>query len=229
LFVAVCRQDVRAAVEVIQMIGQPLRPIDPPLLRADVRDFVENYYGVPLEKLKVGSMLTDFVGILAAHSIRCPGDLMLLIRALVTLEGVGRDLDPNFNLAEHLAPFVEHVVRERYSPKRLAERVASETRLFARLARNVPVNLARTLEKLSKDDLRVQFEHRSLDHLITELDRSSNRIVIGLVLASLIVASALIIRSGGGVTFNWVSVLVFLPSSLLGAWLIYGVFRSGRL
>jgi ubiquinone biosynthesis protein len=227
LIIAISRQDVRSAVEIIQKVGRPLRTVDAPLLRADVRDFVENYYGLELDRLNVGNMLTDLVAILSSHGIRCPSDLMLLIRALVTLEGVGRDLDPNFNMAAHLAPFVEKLVRDRFNPSHMARRLASESRTYFRLAREVPVHIGRSLEKLSKDDLKLQFEHRGLDHLITEIDRSSNRLVIGLVLAALIVASALVIRTGSGGL--WLSVPIFLLSSFLGIWLIYGVFRSGRL
>ena len=113
LFIAMTRKDVRAVVEVMQVIGQPFRDVDVLLLRADVRDFVENYYGLTLERLNMGTMLGDFVAILSNHEIRCPGDLMLLIRALVTLKGVGRDLDPEFNMARHLVPFGEQVIRER--------------------------------------------------------------------------------------------------------------------
>ena len=227
LFIAMTRKDVRAVVEVMQVIGQPFRDVDLPLLRADVRDFVENYYGLTLERLNMGTMLSDFVAILSNHGIRCPSDLMLLIRALVTLEGVGRDLDPEFNMARHLAPFVEQAVCERYNPHRVARRLMAESKTFLRLAHDMPIQLGKSLEKLSNDELKIQLEHRSLDHLITELDRSSNRLVIGLVMSSLIVASALIIRSG--VNSLWLSVPVFVLSSLLGIWLIYGVFRSGRL
>jgi len=63
--------------------------------------------------------------------------------------------------------------------------------------------------------------------LITELDRSSNRIVVIMVMASLILASAIVLRSMDN--SYWFSLPVFLLSSFLGAWLIYGVFRSGRL
>ena len=76
-------------------------------------------------------MLTDFVNIMLIHRIRCPADLMLLVRCLVTLEGVGRDLDPQFNLAAELAPFVEQVVSERYNPKRMVDRLTTEARLLA--------------------------------------------------------------------------------------------------
>jgi len=227
LFVAVTRQDVPTAVELVQRIGQPHRGIDIPLLRADARDFVDNYYTVSLERLNVARMLSDFVAILANHSIRCPPDLMLLIRALVTLEGVGRGLDPQFDMAEHLAPFVERVVRDRYNPSRLASRFLTESKTFARLAHDMPLHLGRSLEKLSEDDLSVQLEHRGLERLITEWDRSSNRLAISLVMSALIVASALVMRSGTQTL--WLSIPFFTLSSFLGIWLIYGVLRSGRL
>lgn len=227
LFTAVAQQDTRAATEVIREIGRPLRTVDETMLQADVRDFVETYYGITLERLNVGNMLSDFVSILSNHGIRCPGDLMLLIRAIITLEGVGRSLDPEFNMAEHLLPYIEKIVRDRYNPGKVAARMMSESKTFLRLAHDLPIHVGKSLEKLSKDDLKIQLEHRSLDHLITELDRSSNRVVIGVVMSSLIVSSALILRTG--TTEIWLSAGMFFLWSLLGMWLIYGVFRSGRL
>ncbi|NOX53770.1 MAG: AarF/ABC1/UbiB kinase family protein [Planctomycetes bacterium] len=226
MLVAVSRQDVSAVVEIVQRMGVALQPIDTPLLTADVRDFIDTYYGLELERVNVSSLLTDFVNILTNHRIRCPADLMLLIRAMITLEGVVRDLAPDFNTAEVLAPYLEGLVRERYNPRRLALRALDEVRTLVRLSHDVPRHIGRTLEKLSTDDLRIQLEHRRLDRLITELDRSSNRIAIGMVIAALIVASSLVIQSN---TFYWLSVPIFLLSSFLGAWLIYGIFRSGRL
>ena len=228
LLVAVSRRKVRDAVDVILLLGEPMRPIDLPLLRTDVRDFVHAYYDVSLSSLNVGNLLSDFVGILSSHGIRCPGDMMMLIRAMVTLEGVGEELDPDFNFAQHLAPFVDAVMRERYSPLRMAERFISETKRFARLAHEVPFSIGRTLDKLAHDDLRIQLEHRSIDHLITELDRSSNRVVVSLIIASLVVASALLLRRAD-VNALWFTIPIYVISSLLGIWLIYGIFRSGRL
>jgi ubiquinone biosynthesis protein len=224
---AVLRQDLETAADVVQELGHPFRPTDTPLLRADLRDFIENYYGLPLEKLNVGNLLTDFVSVISRHAIRCPADLMLLIRVFVTLEGTGRDIAPDFNLAGQLAPFVENIVRERYSPRRVARRMLSESRMLLSLAHDVPRHIGRTLEKLSRDDLTVQFEHRGIDHLITELDRSSNRLAIGMVISALVVATALIIRTGPDML--WFGLPAFVLSCLLGIWLIYGVFRSGRL
>ncbi|HVW00028.1 MAG TPA: AarF/UbiB family protein [Planctomycetaceae bacterium] len=227
LFLAISHHDTERAVEVVLTIGRAYRDVDLNLLKSDLRDFIDTYYGLELDRINVGKLLSDFVGILSAHSIRCPAELMLWIRAVVTLEGVGRGLDPDFNLAQHLAPFVDKIVRERYSPKRIRERMYREGRRLLQAGYAMPLHIERTLQKLSTDNLTIQFEHRNLDRLITELDRSGNRITIGLVLSSMIVASALIIRSGAST--EWITVPIFVASSFLGIWLIYGVFRSGRL
>lgn len=227
LFVAIARQDADAAVDVVLILGHPYREVDRPLLMIDMRDFVANYYGIELERLNVGNMLGDFVTILTQHGIRCPGSLTLLIRALVTLEGIGRRLDPEFNLAGHLQPYVEKLVKDRYQPGRMADRLLDRTKRVWHAMEEMPGHVSRTLEKLSKDELRVQLELRGLDHFTLEIERSSNRLAVGLVMSSLIVASALLMRQGS--QSLWLTLPLFLISSLLGIWLIYGIFRSGRL
>ena len=227
LFVAVARNDVPAAVELVQTIGQPSRPIDLPLLRADVHDFVETWYGIPLEQMRMDRMLSNYVTLLASHGLRCPGDLLLLIRAIVTLDGVGRTLDPEFNLASELAPFVERVVKQRYDPAQMFHRTLADARKLFDALHALPFQLTKMLGKLGDGELRVHLEHEHLERLINEFDRSSNRIVVGLVTSSLVVASALIIRTGGASPY--VTIPAFALSGLLGLWLIYGILRSGRL
>lgn len=229
LFLSISQHDVNRAVELVLIVGKPSGEIDRSLLQADIRDFIETYYGLALERVKMGKLLSDFVLILSSHSIRYPADLMLLIRAIVTLDGLGRELDPEFNMATHLAPFIKRVIRDRYNPRRVAQRMlGGSARIFEAL-HGVPTQIERTLQKLNRDEIKIQLEHRNLEYLVTELDRSGNRIVIGLVMSALIVASALIVRTGRAFDSPWVTVPIFVLSSLLGIWLIYGIFRSGRL
>lgn len=227
LLVAISQQNVDSAVKLVLEIGEPYREIDRPLLQIDMRDFIANYYGIPLERMNVGRLLSDFVAILSNHGIRCPGSLMLLIRALVTLEGIGRQLDPEFNLATHLQPFVERMVKQRYQPSRIAERLYDESRKMLELAHEMPGYLNQTMKKISQNELRIHLDHRNLDHFILEMERSSNRLVVGMVVSALIMASALILA--GKVSSVWISVPIYISSSLLAIWLIFGIFRSGRL
>ena len=228
LLLSVNRHDVDAAVDVVLELGQPTQPVEHPLLKTDVRDFIDAFYGVDLCKLDVGQLLNDFVAILANHGLRCPSDLMLLIRAIVTLEGIGRQLDPHFNLAEVIAPQVEAIVRRRYDPRRIAERAVADIKKLFKAAHDLPLHLGKTLQKASRDDLKVQLEHKGLDRLITEFDRSSNRIVVGVVVSSLVVAAALVIRTTSQSSLI-IAVPLFFISGILGLWLVWGILRSGRL
>ena len=227
LFASIAHKDTNAACRVLKEIGEPFGYVDDAVLTADVRDFIGAYYGVPLEKVQVGRLLHDFLSILSSHRIRCPGDLMLLVRAVVALEGTGRQLDPQFNLAEHLAPFIEEMVRRRYDPLRLADRILLKSADLADVAARLPFRVDRLLEKLNNDELTVQIDVGNIDRLATELDRSSNRLAIGTVMSALVLASALLIRSSPD--SYWFAVPIFLLSSLLGLWLIYGIVRSGSV
>ena len=227
LLAAVARQDVAAVSRHLQVVGTPLGEVDEPALRADVREFLATHYNVPLARLRVAAVISDFLSLLSRHRVRLPGDLMLLVRAAVSVEGTGRRLDPDFNLAAQLAPFARKLVRDRLDPKRLAKRFAGEASELAALAAAAPHQLGRTLEKLSRDELRVQLDVAGLDTLVQEVDRVGNRIAISLAMSALILASALLIRSVP--ESFWFAVPIFLLSSLLGLWLVYGVFRSGSL
>ena len=227
LFAAVGRRDVPATCGVLLELGEPFGPVDEGHLAADVRDFVGTYYGIPLNRIEVGRMLQDFLGILSQHRLRCPGDLVMLVRAVVSLEGSGRQLDPHFNLAEHLAPFIEATIRRRYDPVNLADQTAQRIQDLAGTLERLPFRADAVLEKLERDDLVVQVNMGNIDRLATELDQSSNRLAIGMVMSALVVASALLIRSVPD--SHWFAIPIFVLSSLLGLWLIYGIVRSGSV
>lgn len=223
----VAKKDTAKLVEVVLNIGKAKRAVDHQLLRADLRDFIGNYYGIPLDQISVGKMLTDFINILAIHRIRCPVDIMLLIRALITLEGVAARMAPDLNIAQEMEPYIYQISSERYHPRAIANRIWSEACSLSKVMHDLPEQVGRTLGKLSDDELRIHLEHKGIDHLTTEMDRSGNRLAIGMVMSSLILASAITISSDTRLVY--VSIPIFMMSSLLGIWLIYGVFRSGRL
>ena len=91
-------------------------------LEGEIEAFVDQYYGVPLAQLSLGGMLTDVTAILREHRLALPSDLALLIKAFITLEGLGRGLDPDFHMAEEALPLLRRVMRAQYRPRVLAQR-----------------------------------------------------------------------------------------------------------
>jgi ubiquinone biosynthesis protein len=229
---AIVRQDLDRAVASVLAITRTNDEVDTVALRRDVGDILDAYAGVTLSRLSIGELLGDLFSTMARHQLRFPSDLMLLAKTLVTMEGVGRQLDPSFQLIEHAAPLVEQVLRERYSPSAIAGRLADLGRDATAALHLLPRELAEIVHKARSDRLQVQFVHRNLEHLVQEIDRASNRLAFAIVIAALIVGSSLIFRQTSGPTlfgYPALGLLGFVVAGLLGLWLVIGILRSGRV
>jgi len=166
------------------------------------------------------------------YQVRIPSDYMLLAKALVTYEEVARALDPEYDMVEAVAPYIKKLTRSRFDPQRAARSVSRGIGDLREIVNVLPFELRRIVRKLRKGDLIVPLEHRGLEHLINEIDRSSNRLSFALIIAALIVGSSLLIRAEVGARiFNipLLGLLGFLFAGVLGIWLVIGILRSKRL
>ena len=232
LLEALLQRDVERIISQLLYSGELTDEADLKSLRRDLHEFIEDYYDILLQDLRVGRLLTDFIEILTQHHIRFPADFMLLAKALIAMEGLGRQLDPNFNMISYMRPFIEQLVRERYSPASLSREGLRVAQAYSSLIRNLPRDLKEFINRLNRNQFKVDLEHRGLDRLVTDLDRSSNRISFAVVIGSLIVGSSLIMQTNKGPMMFGFPVLGFLGYSvagLLGLWLAVGILRSGRL
>src|SRR5262249_29850791 len=80
----------------------------------DVGELVASYAELSLDTINLGLLLSELVSVIRTHHLHIPPDLVLLIRALVTIESVGRSLDPHFNIAAQLQPFLRDLALRRF-------------------------------------------------------------------------------------------------------------------
>lgn len=232
LLLAVLGRDPDRIIHLLAGAGDLPDEVSLPNLRHDLAFFIDNYYDIPLHEINTGRLLDEFFEILSLYRIRFAPDLMLLAKALVTIEGIGRKLDPNFNMIVHLKPFMEKIVREKAGPAHIG-REASRTLLsFASLFRNLPRDLQTLINRINHNRFKIDLEHRGLDRLINDLDRSSNRLSFSMLIAALIIGSSLIMQTEKGPLLFGFPALGFIGYSIagiLGLWLAIAILRSGRL
>lgn len=232
LLQALLDKDVDSIISQLLYSGELTDESNLKSLRRDLDEFIDDYYDILLHDIKAGKLLADFLEILVHHHIHLSPDLMLLAKALITMEGIGRELDPEFNMIAHLRPFVEAIVRERLSPGHISRDFVKVASAYGSLARNLPRDIKEFLNRLNRNQFKIDLEHRGLDRLVTDLDRSSNRLSFSLIIGSLIVGSSLIIQTDKGPMLFGLPVLGllgYLIAGLLGLWLAIGILRSGRL
>ena len=200
-------------------------------LETEVEAFVDQYHGVPLAQLSLGQMLADVSAILREHRLGLPPDLALLIKAFISLEGMGRNLDPGFHMATETLPVLQQVVRRRYRPEALAGRAWTALRRVLATAEQLPDDIGRLLRNARRGHLQVGIELAHLKRVGDQIDRSANRLAMALVIAALIIGSSIVMTVKGGPTLFGLPAFGFLGffgAVVCGLWLVRAIWRSSH-
>lgn len=198
-----------------------------------LRDLFYRYYGASLSEIDPVQVIREGFQLIYSMNLHLPTRFVLLDKALATVGAVGVDLYPGFNVFEVAKPYARSLMLERYSPRRLAARAQQESRDLLSVARELPYQVHDVLQEIRDGQIEVGFVHKGLNEFIHKLDVAINRLVVALVVLGGLLGSSLIgIFATDGphvIGLHVVSVFGFVLSGLLGAWLFWGVVRSGRL
>lgn len=231
LLLGLVERDARAVADVLLDWAQAGHGADLAQLEREIETFVDQYHGVPLAQLRLGQMLADATAILREHQLGLPADLALLVKAFITLEGLGRGLDPDFHMAAEATPLLRQVLRARYAPRVLARRAFATLRRALGVAEHLPEDLAQMLRNARRGQLHIALDVLHLRRLGDQIDRAANRLALALVIAALVIGSSIVMTVQGGPTLLGLplfGLLGFLGAVAGGLWLIRSIRRSGR-
>jgi len=205
--------------------------VDEASLLLEIQNFVDQYHGLPLKQLSLGAMLNDLVAILRQHQIALPADLALLIKAFITLEGMGRELDPDFDMAGEALPILERTLRARYTPAALIKRGWRSAGDMLGLIADLPHDLSKLLRSARRGRLEIQIDVTHLKHVGNQLDKAANRLVVGIVVAALIIGSSIVMTVSGGpklLGLPLFGLIGYLGAAAGGVWLLLSIWKSSK-
>ena len=232
IVIALARQDINLAVEAYGEIGEFAADADPKQLKPDLLEMLDKYHGIPLKRIQTQEVFADMTRVARAHGVVLPRDLILLARAFVTVTSVTRQLDPDFDLVAMVEPHTRALLKDKFSPSRLAKTFGVNLWHLATLFARLPGNLRQIIRKIEHGSLQIVFKHEGLENFMSEVDRASNRISVSMILGSVIIGSSLIMHSKiGPKIFSDISafgLLGYLVAGMMGLWLAWDILRSGR-
>lgn len=206
--------------------------VDEERLEADAAVVVDRYRGVALKDLRIGAMLSDAAGLLRAHGLVLPPDLALVLKAFLTLEGFGRQLDPDFDMASEAQPWLEQVMRRRFAPGVLARRGRRGLAGMLEFGAELPRDLRRLVRAARGGRLGARIDIPTLDAFGDRIDRAASRLTMGVITAALIIGSSIVMNSvGGGTRNHWLmglGVAGFVGAAALGVWIVYSIWKGAH-
>jgi ubiquinone biosynthesis protein len=231
LLAGITRRDSEPIVDVL-LDWAGAEAVDEAGLAADVDELVADYGDLPVKDMRIGELIGRITAMLRTHSIVLPSDLTLMFKALITLEGSGRKYDPEFVLADRLKPYVERALAARYAPMELGRRGGAGVGQFLDLMRAMPRDLGRLLKDARRGGLRMDLDLKRLDILMRKLDRTINRITIGIMTASVVIGSSIVmtVTSGpqifGIPIFTVLGLFGYLLAFVNSVWVVLSIWRT---
>ncbi len=188
--VACLRQDHDAIAEALYAIGTPTRKIDMNAFRAEVALLSEKYLGKPIKDIEISAMVRDLVKGGTKYGIEIPTDFVMMGKSLMTIEGIGKEIDPDFDFIEEARPIFSDLLRKRYSPERVGSELLRRLERLGGAGYKVPQQLEEVLDDLrlgrlsviTKDDGRAE----ATEHL-------GRRLLTGMLVSAQLIGSVFLI------------------------------------
>ena len=231
LFLAVIKRDIDKMVRKLLELGMLTQKIDQRALKRDMSELLDEYYGADLREIDISRVINQMLNLAFEYRVQLPTDFILLGKALMTVEGIGRDLDPEFNALATAKPFAYQLLRKKFHPKRIFTEVFSDVKQLYHFLVHTPKQLERILKSLERQDFKIELKHIGLEELISKLDVITNRLSVSIIVSALIVGSSFIMQLEKGPTFFGLPIIGlsgYLLAGFFGLWLVISILRSGR-
>lgn len=205
--------------------------VDEEKLAYDLTELVMSYDNLPLRSIRLGALLSDITAIMRTNSLALPPDLTLLFKALITLEGLGHQLDPDFHMVAHLEPFIRRLMEQRFTPAAVLHRTRRSLKELAGIVTGLPRDLVRLLRQARRGRLRIDLDLKRLDNFGAQLNRAANRLTMGILTASLVIGSSIVLtvkRGPDDYGLSLLGMLGFVLAVINSVWIVTSIWRSGK-
>jgi len=233
LFLAVARGDSERMMDELLTIGVAQGRINRAALKRDLNHLIACYGDQSAQDLAASRIFNEVTGLTRRHRLHLPSDLVLMAKVMALGEGIGLQLDPDFQFIPFARPYLERIWLQKHSPQRVGKQVAEGMVEMAEFGLALPRRLTRLVRQMERGELGAQVEVRGTEQLLAEVQSMINRLAISILVSALIVglsqfmhmiAPQGFVNQYAGPFFG----LLFIGAIVMGFWLLGSLIRSGR-
>lgn len=206
LMVAAVRNDYKGLADALYAIGRPTKKIDRDAYDAEVAVLAEKYLGKKLADIEISALIRDLVYGATKYGIEIPPDFLMVGKALMTIEGIGKEIHPELDVYSEVRPYFMKLFWQRYSPEKISQDLLRTALRAGNAASDLPMQIQEILEDLRKNRLNINISEQNIGDAA---DRVGRRMYSGFVVASLVLSSSILLASD-----KWVLGVLALLASL---------------
>ncbi len=203
-------------------------------LEYDLNELIEDFAMLDVGDASVADMATRLQKIIYDYSIRVPGGVFIILRALTILEGIGKKVHPRFNAFDFVKPYGVKLLKDQYSAENISLDLMATFTDFSSFMYAFPSEVKDILKKMRLGDLHVNIDIVNHEHILDRLDYVVNRLSLTLIIVALIIGSSIMMNTDLGPAFkteggiSYFSIAGFLIAGGLGFILVFNMLRKKK-
>ena len=226
LFTAIGKKDMDRIFNIIREIDAISYETNTRRLKEDISFFITEYYDKPLEDLKLGTALRQFMDIAYNNGVKFPSQYILLLKALISLESTVNQLSPRFSIAMVIKDFMKEIYKRKYHPESLAKEYLSYSQDVIFSMKYMPRQVKNILQKMEDEKFTVRVRDEETKEISKEIQKQMKRVGNSIVAGALIIASTMILVMDYGRTLFSVPILSWFGFLLIGIYVFKQIFMN---
>jgi len=230
MIIAFIRQDSNALLDSLLSLCDRSLVENRDDLERSVDELVAKFSYMPVKQIDSGQIIQEMMDLVYTHQLTLPGNFLMLAKSLVTIEGVARELLPDFNFKEQIKPYGRNLLKSKFDIKKLTKEGISTFLDSYKLMKNMPRYIKDILILFKKGEISVRFDFKELHYVIRKLEQISNRLSFAIILAALILSSALIMHAGIPPLWQGISLIgaggFLISGFMIIVYFMHAIFRN---
>jgi len=200
-------------------------------LKKDLAEHLSRYYSISSKEFNITEAMYDLLEIARKHEMQLPDNFVLLLKTLITLDGLAKRIYPEFNFVKELKPYAQRLSKKKSTTKYLLNSLKETLFEFRNSFSKAPEELRKTIKAVQSPRVRINIEDENIRKFVIELDRSSNRVTFGLIIASLLVGASLMFATKLPpyiYDLSLIGIIFIIIAVIMSTILLFSIKREGR-
>ncbi len=231
LFVAMMQMDPELMIKALEHLGISIDETRRDSLRDDLYRAMLDAEGASIGQYSFEQMSQGLTDTLRKYHIQVPQNLMLMLKVIIMVLDVGVTLDPKFNFGEKAEPYVRKLAKRENLIDQFLNRASHSFLETVDGVLEMPRSINKTLRQLSTGTIKIDIVDSDILRLQQSLDRTSDKILIGLIIAGVVVGSSLVLTVADvqipPIVF-YLAALAYVVAIIIGLYTLYHVIWGGK-
>jgi ubiquinone biosynthesis protein len=229
LYIVAIEMDVDGMIDQLVRLGAVGVDVDRNRLAYDLSRFLNKYYGVPIKDVRARELIDEITAITFRHHLRLPATWWLVGQTIVMLEGIGLQLDPDFDVFKAAEPHVHRLMKDLFLPRGdWARNIVMDSANWGELLHRMPRVGNRMLERMERNEP-FRMEIKDLDRILSQVDRLVTRLALSLLVAAFVVGLPLLLQvTIPGSLPSWLILASLVPIIGAGLWLAISLLTTSK-